>query len=72
MSSAQSPDLGATPGDREHSLVQVLRLLREQLRGAEELYQQALAAADGIVTVSAHPELELEPAGFAALGQALG
>jgi DNA-binding SARP family transcriptional activator len=64
--------LAAVPGEGEHSLVQVLRLLREQLRSAEELYREALAAADGIVGMSAHPELELEPAGYAELGQAIG
>ena len=62
----------AASGDREHSLVQVLRLLRDQLRGAEELYRQALAAAEEIVSVSAHPELELELAGSAERRRAAG
>ena len=54
--------VAAAPGDREHALVQMLRHLREQLRGAEELYKQALAAAEEVVSVSARGELELEPA----------
>jgi hypothetical protein len=48
----------------------VLGLLREQLRSAEELYRQALAAAEEYVNVSAHPELELRGAGTAARGAA--
>ena len=41
---------------------QVLRLPREQLRGAEDFYMQALAAAEA-VSVSARPELELRGRG---------
>jgi DNA-binding SARP family transcriptional activator len=62
----------AAPGDREHSLAQVLSLLREQLRGAEELYRQALAVAEEMVGVSARPELELKAAGSADPRQAVG
>jgi DNA-binding SARP family transcriptional activator len=62
--------VAAGPQDREESLFQVLGLLREQLRGAEELYRQALAAAEEYVNVSAHPELELRGAGTAARGAA--
>ena len=62
--------LEAAPGDSEHSIVQMLRLLREQLRGAEELYKQALAAAEEVVSVSARRELELAAAGSAGRRQA--
>ena len=48
----------------------MLRLLREQLRGAEELYKQALAAAEEVVSVSARRELELAAAGSAGRRQA--
>ena len=52
--------VAAAPGDGEQAFVQVLRHLREQLRGAEERYKQALAAAEEVVSVSARRELEPE------------